>query len=75
MADASVSRVVVTIDDQHLPAVHSVADALRAAGMQVTGVLPTSGIITGEVPQANMHTLASVPGVISVEPDGEMRAV
>jgi hypothetical protein len=75
MADESLQRVVVTVDDQHLPAIQGVADALQLAGLQITSVLPTTGIITGEISQASVKELRSVPGVASIEPDQEMRAM
>lgn len=75
MADATVEQVVVTVDVQHLPTIHAVATALRSAGMNVTNVMPTAGIITGDVQQANMNALKTVPGVVAVEPDQEMHAI
>ncbi|WP_250123569.1 hypothetical protein [Chroococcidiopsis sp. CCMEE 29] len=75
MSDEKVERVVVTVDDQHLPTIHSVAVALQSAGMQVDNVMPTVGIITGEVSQTKMAALESVPGVAAVELDQEMHAI
>lgn len=75
MADSTVERVVVTVEDQHLPTIQAVANALRTAGMNVTNVMATAGVITGEVSQANMNALATVPGVVAVEPDQEMHAI
>lgn len=68
-------RVVVTVEDQHLPMIETVANALRLAGMNVTNVMPTVGTITGEVSHANMIALAKVAGVVAVEPDQEMNTI
>jgi hypothetical protein len=75
MSDSNIERVVVTVHDQHLPTIQSVAQALQTAGLRITNVLPTTGIITGEVSSQDMHALATVPGVVSVEPDREMHAI
>ena len=58
-----------------LPAIQSVANALRSAGMNVTNEIPKVGVIAGEVSQANMQALAAVPGAVAVEPDQEMYAI
>jgi hypothetical protein len=65
----------VTVADQHLPTIQAVANALRSAGIKVTNVMPTAGIITGEVSHVNMHAVATVSGVVAVEPDQEMHAI
>ena len=75
MPDKDVQHVTVTVDDAHLATIQSVADALRTAGMHVTNVMPTSGIITGEVSPARVNSLATVTGVAAVEPDQEMHAI
>jgi len=41
MNDDNVQPVIVTIDDQHIPVIQSVAEALKAAGMRVSNVLST----------------------------------
>lgn len=71
MSDKS-DRVVVTVDDAHVSTIQSVAAALRSAGLQVSNVLPTGGIITGEVEQEKMDGLRAVSGVADVERDEEM---
>lgn len=75
MSEKSTERVVVTVDDAHVPSIQSVAVKLRSAGLQVSHVLPTSGIITGEVAQEKLNGLKSVSGVADVEPDEEMQAI
>lgn len=75
MADPTNEQVVVTVNDQHLATIQTVANALRSAGMTVTNVMPTTGVITGEVSKANLSSLTSVPGVDAVEPDQEMHAI
>lgn len=74
MSDEPVDRIIVTVDDQHLAEIQSVATALQAAGMQVDNVMPLAGIITGEVPRSKRQEVECVSGVY-VEPDREMRAI
>jgi hypothetical protein len=75
MSDEQVERIIVSVDDQNLPVIQSVATALESAGMKVNEVLPVIGIITGEVAQSKLEGLKSVPGVASVEIDQEMQAI
>jgi hypothetical protein len=78
MSDAEADKVVgviVTVDDQHLPEIESVAGALRSAGMQVERVMPTIGIITGKVSDDKRQDLTRIAGVASVEIEGEMYAI
>jgi hypothetical protein len=75
MSDEQVERIIVSVDDQNLPVIQSVATALESAGMKVDEVLPVIGIITGEVAQSKLEGLKSVPGVANVEIDQEMQAI
>jgi hypothetical protein len=68
-------RIVVTIDDQHLPEIQAIASSLRMAGMRVENVLTMTGMITGEVSQIQINELRNVSGVVNVEPDQEMQAI
>ena len=75
MAKKVLQRVVVTVDDQFLEKIKSVATGLRSAGMQVDKVLPAVGVVSGEVAQGKMAALKKVKGVASVEIDQEMQAI
>lgn len=75
MSDEQIERIIVTVDEQHLPNIQSVATALQSEGMKVNNVLPTTGIITGEVSQPKIQKLKSLPGVVDIETDREMRAI
>ncbi|MFN7809583.1 MAG: hypothetical protein ACK5QB_13550 [Pseudanabaena sp.] len=75
MTNNQPQRIVVTIDDQHLPEIQTIASSLRIAGMRVDNVLSVTGIITGEVSQIRINELRDVSGVANVEPDEEMRAI
>jgi hypothetical protein len=75
MGKEALERVVVTVDDEHVQTIDAVAAALRAAGMEVSDVLSTVGIISGQVPQGSRRALESVGGVKAVELDEEMRAI
>jgi hypothetical protein len=60
--------VSVTVDDQHLGfAIHDVAAALRANGMDVKQVNEAVGVISGTVADVAVPSLETVPGVKSVE--------
>ena len=67
-------RFVVTVDDQHLANMVGIAESLRTAGMQVKELLPTLGIIIGEVAEQMLSSCRQVRGVMSIERDEEMRA-
>ncbi len=68
-------RVIVTIDDAHTETIQALAAELQLAGLQVSSVLPVSGIITGEVASEKRAGLSRIKGVVDVEPDGEMQAI
>jgi len=75
MAKENVQRVVVTVDDQHVSSIQSVADSLKAAGMEVDNVMSNVGIITGGISENARQALGKIAGVSAVEPDEEMRAI
>ena len=75
MAKKILQRVVVTVDDQFLEKIKSVATGLRSAGMQVDKIMPVVGIVSGEVAQGKMAALKKVKGVANVEIDQEMQAI
>ena len=62
------AHVTVTVADSHAGAVGEVAGRLRAAGMDVTQVRATIGMITGSVEDSQLAALAALPGVAAVEP-------
>jgi hypothetical protein len=63
--------ITVTVHDDHLDRIDALADQLRAAGMQVDQVLSSTGIITGEVTDAQQQAIAELPGVAAVENEQE----
>ena len=73
--DERVERITVTIDDDHLAEIQTVAVALQNVGMNVGQVLATIGIITGDAPAAKIDELKQVAGVVDVEPDQPMQAL
>lgn len=64
------SVIVSVADDQDVAVV---ADALRRAGLAVTGELPDAGVVTGTVDGAVVAALSTVPGVADVEVERESR--
>jgi hypothetical protein len=59
--------VIVTVADDALGDIHSLATRLKSHGMKVTRILPTTGVISGSVSAAKMPALRDVSGVMSVE--------
>ena len=67
MTATSLVSVVVTVDELHGDRLHEVAGRLRAAGMQVDGVLESVGTITGRAPGDVVGQLVELDGVESVD--------
>ena len=65
---------VVSVGEPHGDDIGSVAERLRAAGLQVTDVLPLLGIVLGSADEQAVPALRSVPGVDAVERSHELRA-
>jgi hypothetical protein len=65
--------VLVTLDDEQAERVASVADELRAAGLDVAQVLAEIGVITGSVEPSRLKDVEAVRGVASVEQSREVR--
>jgi hypothetical protein len=61
--------VVVTVSDDALETIDSVAKKLAAKGLKVTQVMPLTGVITGSISGKGFGELESIPGVASVEDD------
>jgi hypothetical protein len=58
-------EIVVSVDPERAP---DVAERLRAAGMEVTEVLPAIGVVTGSAPASRLADLEGIDGVVAVEP-------
>ncbi|MGE0136159.1 MAG: hypothetical protein AB7L91_19535 [Dehalococcoidia bacterium] len=65
--------IVVVVTGDHRARIGQVADALRAAGMQVVQVLDVIGQITGAVAEERLDDLRDVPGVQRVDRSGGAR--
>lgn len=69
-------KVVVSVADDGLADLPSVVSALRAAGMEVDGVMEALGVVTGSVPGPTAAgasgALGAVPGVAAVEVEREV---
>lgn len=63
-------ELIATVADAHRSKIHEVADALKAAGLDVSHTLETSGIIAGSASQDAMERLRKVRGVVSIEQSG-----
>jgi hypothetical protein len=61
------TRVTVTVGDEHRESLEGVVERLRAAGLEVERVLGTLGIVTGSAPAEALDALRGVEGVASVD--------
>ena len=59
--------VTVTVADAQVGAIEDVVAELRAAGMEVDGVLAAVGAITGSIAESQLAAIAALPGVAAVE--------
>jgi hypothetical protein len=70
MANAAKRSLIVTVSkDRHIDAV---AHDLKAAGLEVEGVLDAVGIVTGKAPAKSIARLRKVHGVADVSPDHDV---
>lgn len=60
-------EITLTVADDHVGRINTVADAARAAGMQVNEVLAQVGVICGTAPEACTPALLALDGVDGVE--------
>lgn len=60
-------HVIVTVSDDAISEIQSLASRLRDQGMTVKRVLPITGVISGSVTASKLGTLRRVSGVTSVE--------
>ena len=60
-------KVIVTLDDKHVPEIEQIAAQCEAAGMKVMSQLEMLGQITGDVDPKLQAALREIPGVLSVE--------
>lgn len=66
---ANSTSVIVTVTDDALKDIQSVAKKLSAKGMKVDQVLPVTGVISGSCPLGKQDALRGVDGVHSIEED------
>ena len=64
-------RLILNVSDDHLDAIDEIAARAASVGFDVEGVLPILGMITGSAPDDREAVLKEIPGVASVEPEGE----
>jgi hypothetical protein len=59
--------IIVTVADEALGQIQSLANHLAGHGMTVKRVMPMTGVISGSVAASKFESLRGVPGVSSVE--------
>ena len=60
-------HVRVSIDDSHLGQIDDVVKRLKHSGLDVTGVMPKLGTVTGSVEPTKMTAIRALKGVATVE--------
>jgi hypothetical protein len=60
-------QVVISVADDQVDDMDSVVEALRHAGLRVSEVLESVGVVTGTVDGEALRYLSTVPGVAEVE--------
>jgi hypothetical protein len=68
-----VARVIVSVADDRMADLPTVVEALRRAGLTVAEVLDGAGVITGTVAGNAIAALSTVPGVVDVETQRDVR--
>jgi hypothetical protein len=60
-------QVVISVADDQVDNMAGVVEALQVAGLTVTEVLDSVGVVTGTVEKEALSSLSTVPGVVEVE--------
>jgi hypothetical protein len=60
-------QVVISVADDHVGDMRPVVEALQHAGLRVSEVLTSVGVVTGTVDGDALGDLSTVPGVAEVE--------
>ncbi len=66
-AGKNIKSIIVTVADESLDKIDGVAKQLKANGMNVKQILPSTGVITGLCSASKLNGLEKVKGVMSVE--------
>lgn len=65
-------KIIILIDDQHIPKIQDVAKELIESGLQNSNVLTTIGVVTGEIEEKKIDDLCNIIGVLSIEKDEQV---
>jgi len=60
-------QVVISVADDQVADMDTVVEALRHAGLRVSEILDSVGVVTGTVDGDALGSLSTVPGVAEVE--------
>ena len=60
-------QISVSVADEHLQDIDTLAVRLREVGMEIDQVMPSIGVITGAITSDRRSAIAELPGVASVE--------
>lgn len=73
MGDTTVS-VNVLVDEGYWVDHPELVATLRDAGMRVDRVLPSVGVVVGQLASGDIDRVRQVPGVLEIEPTRTLRA-
>ena len=65
----AILQVIISIDDEQLAEMKSVAKRLEQAGLNITQILDIVGIISGACEESQLNNLRQISGVAAVEID------
>ena len=63
----SVVNLMISIDDEHVEKISSIARKLGKAGLRVNQLLDELGIITGTIDENSVSKLSNISGVAAIE--------
>jgi hypothetical protein len=66
---AAPTRIMITVTDESLDQLSSVATQLRGAGVNVEQTLDEVGMIIGTVDESKLESVSKIAGVAGVERD------
>jgi hypothetical protein len=66
-------QVVISVADDQVADMDTVVEALRQAGLRVSEILDSVGVVTGTVDGDALGSLSTVPGVAEVERSREFQ--
>ena len=73
MPDSDKIAVNVLMDEAAMTDLEAMLEAMRASGLEITGVQRAIGTVTGFIEPSRLSELKTLPKVLQVEPSREVR--